>query len=109
MTRRTFRYTVEPALVRQKSRDFFWYSPVLNRQLRGCSAQAVVSPRDEADVVRVAAACFGTGCRSPRAAAARGITDRRCRCKAVIVLDMTALDAIEWQRPGMLRVGPAAS
>jgi FAD/FMN-containing dehydrogenase len=49
--------TIDPALVKQKSRDFFWYSPVLNRQLRHCTAQAVITPRDEADVVRVAAAC----------------------------------------------------
>jgi FAD/FMN-containing dehydrogenase len=51
-------HTTEPALVRQKSRDFFWYSPVLNRQLRGFSAQAMISPQNEVDVVRVAAACF---------------------------------------------------
>jgi FAD/FMN-containing dehydrogenase len=50
-------HTIESALARQKSRDFFWYSPVLNRQLRGCSGQAVVSPRDEAEVTPVAAAC----------------------------------------------------
>ncbi len=54
----TFRSLTEPALVRQKSRDFFWYSPVLNRQLRGCGAAGGDQPRDEADVVRVAAACF---------------------------------------------------
>ena len=37
------------ALVRQKSRDFYWYSPVLKQQLRGVSGDIVVAPRDEAE------------------------------------------------------------
>ena len=41
---------VEPQVVRRRSRDFFWYSPILNEQLRGKSAEVVVSPRSEADV-----------------------------------------------------------
>jgi FAD/FMN-containing dehydrogenase len=44
--------------MRQKSGNFFWYRPVLNRQLHDCSAEAVISPRDEADVIRIAAGCF---------------------------------------------------
>ncbi|HVY19034.1 MAG TPA: FAD-binding oxidoreductase [Bauldia sp.] len=47
-----------PAIVKQKSRDFFWYSPVLKRQLDHVSADIVVSPRDEGEVIRVLAACF---------------------------------------------------
>ena len=99
-------YTVEPALVRQKSRDFFWYSPVLNRQLRGCSAQAVVSPRDEADVVRVAAACFRHRVPITARGGGTGNYGQAVPLQGGVVLDMTALDTIEWQHPGMLRVGP---
>ena len=99
-------HTVEPALVRQKSRDFFWYSPVLNRQLRGCCAQAVVSPRHEADVVRVAAACFRHGVPITARGGGTGNYGQAVPLHGGVVLDMTGLDTIEWQRPGMLRVGP---
>jgi FAD/FMN-containing dehydrogenase len=47
-----------PALVKQKSRDFFWYSPILKRQLDAVTADLVVTPRTEADVVRVLRACY---------------------------------------------------
>lgn len=45
-------------LVQQKSRDFYWYSPVLKRQLEHVSGDLVVSPKSEAEVVRILAACF---------------------------------------------------
>jgi FAD/FMN-containing dehydrogenase len=47
-----------PALVRQKSRDFYWYSPVLKRELDAVVADLVVTPRDEAEVIRVLAAAY---------------------------------------------------
>ncbi|WP_306027868.1 FAD-binding oxidoreductase [Stappia sp. MMSF_3263] len=46
-----------PQIVRQKSRDFFWYSPVLKRQLEDVTADIVVNAKSEADVIRVLAAC----------------------------------------------------
>lgn len=49
--------TEDPALVRLKSRDFFWYSPILKAELRGKAADLVVMPRNEADVLRVAREC----------------------------------------------------
>ena len=45
-----------PAEVRLKSRDFFWYSPLLKETLGDKSADLVVCPHDEADVIRVARA-----------------------------------------------------
>lgn len=50
-----------PKIVQQKSRDFYWYSPVLKRQLDHVTADLIVSPKDEAEVVRVLAACHRHG------------------------------------------------
>jgi FAD/FMN-containing dehydrogenase len=47
-----------PQIVKQKSRDFFWYSPVLKRQLDHVTADAIVTPKTEAEVAEVLAACF---------------------------------------------------
>ena len=48
-------------IVQQKSRDFYWYSPVLKRQLDNVTADLVVSPKSEAEVVRVLATCHRHG------------------------------------------------
>eukprot|EP01035_Chromulina_nebulosa_P052930 gene52930-72244_t len=47
----------DQTVVRRRSRDFFWYSPVLNAQLNGKVADIIVAPRDEEEVIRVAATC----------------------------------------------------
>ncbi|MEM6637209.1 MAG: FAD-binding oxidoreductase [Pseudomonadota bacterium] len=44
--------------VRSKSRDFFWYSPVLKERLDHITADFVVSPRSEAEVVEVLRVCY---------------------------------------------------
>src|ERR1051325_6040448 len=50
-----------PLIVRQKSRDFSWFSPILARELENKLADLVVVPKTEADVIRVAAACARHG------------------------------------------------
>ncbi|MBL8576010.1 MAG: FAD-binding oxidoreductase [Mesorhizobium sp.] len=50
-----------PKIVQQKSRDFYWYSPVLKRQLDLVTGDFVVSPRTEGEVIRVLAACHKHG------------------------------------------------
>nr|WP_306269124.1 FAD-binding oxidoreductase [Pararhizobium sp. IMCC3301] len=46
------------AIVRQKSRDFFWYSPVLKRQLQEVTADLIAAPVNEAEVIHVLKTCF---------------------------------------------------
>lgn len=50
-----------PAAVRAKSRDFFWYSPVLKDRLDHVSADFVVMPGDQGEVMQVLAACHAHG------------------------------------------------
>ncbi len=48
----------KPASVKAKSRDFFWYSPVLKSRLDHLVGDFVVSPRNEAEVIEVLKVCF---------------------------------------------------
>ena len=50
-----------PALVKQKSRDFFWYSPILKRQLDHVVGDIVVSPTSEAQVLETLSAAHALG------------------------------------------------
>lgn len=46
-----------PSALRAKSRDFFWYSPVLKARLDHVQADFVVNPRSEAEVIEVLRVC----------------------------------------------------
>lgn len=50
-----------PALVKQKSRDFFWYSPTLKRQLETVTGDIVVSPKTRDEVIATLAAAHALG------------------------------------------------
>jgi FAD/FMN-containing dehydrogenase len=95
----------DPALVRQKSRDFFWYSPILKEQLKDRQADLVVCPRDEADVLRVARACVRHRVPLTARGGGTGNYGQAVPLAGGIILDMAALDRIEWLREGILRVG----
>jgi FAD/FMN-containing dehydrogenase len=95
--------TTDMQRVRLRSRDYFWYSPVLNAQLRGKSADVVVTPRDEADVVRVAAACWKHRVPLTPRGAATGNYGQAVPLEGGVLLDLTNMTAIEWQKPGVIR------
>jgi FAD/FMN-containing dehydrogenase len=95
----------DPKIVHKKSRDFFWFSPVLKRQLQDKLADIVVVPREEKDVIHVASAAARY--RVPITVRGGG-TGNYGQCVPVqggAVLDMSELNAIEWQKGALLRVG----
>jgi FAD/FMN-containing dehydrogenase len=94
--------------VRRRSRDFFWYSPVLNQQLHGLSAEIVVVPRDEADVIRVAAACARHRLPLTPRGAGTGNYGQAVPLAGGVLLDLTAMNAIREQRPAIVRAEPGA-
>ncbi|MCZ8098125.1 MAG: FAD-binding oxidoreductase [Burkholderiales bacterium] len=98
----------EPQVVRRRSRDFFWYSPILNEQLKDKSADVIVAPRDEADVIAVAAACAKHRVPLTVRGGGTGNYGQAVPLEGGVLLDVTALDRLEWQKPGVVRVGAGA-
>ena len=47
-----------PRIVQQKSRDHYWYSPRLKAELENVTADLVVSPRTQDEVVTVLRAAY---------------------------------------------------
>jgi FAD/FMN-containing dehydrogenase len=84
------------ALVRQKSRDFFWFSPILDRQYRRHSADILAMPRTEAEVVAIAAACAKLRIPIVSRGAGTGTYAQAVPERGGLLLDMSALDKVVW-------------
>ena len=98
----------EPALVRQKSRDFFWYSPILKARLNRMTADIVACPRDEADVVAVAAACARARVPLTARGGGTGNYGQAVPLEGGVVLDLLGMNRIVSLDDGMLTVEPGA-
>lgn len=96
----------EPARVRKRSRDFFWYSPVLDAQLKGLSADLLAEASTEAEVVAVASACARHGVPLTVRGGGTGNYGQAVPLQGGVVLDVSGLDRVEWHRDGVVRTGP---
>ena len=101
-------FITDRALVRQKSRDFFWYSPVLKRQLNGATADAVAMPRTEAEVIAVMRECYARNIPLTPRGAGTGNYGQAMPLQGGVVLDLTRLDQVLWCRPGVARIQAGA-
>jgi FAD/FMN-containing dehydrogenase len=102
------RYEDNPALVKQKSRDFYWYSPKLKRQLDTVTADIVVSPRSEAEVVQVLAAAFELGIPVTPRGTGTGNYGQAMPLSGGIVLDLSGFSRVKAIAPGRVVSEPGA-
>jgi FAD/FMN-containing dehydrogenase len=86
----------DPALLRQKSRDFYWYSPILKRQLDGKTADLIVVPRSIDEVVHTSAACARFGVPLVVRGGATGNYGQMVPLQGGVLLDMARLDRTRW-------------
>lgn len=97
-----------PALVKQKSRDFFWYSPVLKRQLDHVSADIVVSPTSEAQVLETLRACHAVGVPVTPRGTGTGNYGQAMPLSGGALLDLSGFDQVLDIAPGRYVAEPGA-
>lgn len=96
----------EPALVKQKSRDFYWYSPILKQQLRKTFGDLVVRPRDEADVIAFAREAVRRRLPVTVRGAGTGNYGQAMPLAGGIILEMMGMNRVLESGPGWVRVQP---
>ena len=97
-----------PVLVQQKSRDFYWYSPILKAQLAEVTADLVVTPQDEAEVRVALAAAHSLGIPVTPRGAGTGNYGQAMPLSGGIVLNMAEMNAIVAIGPGRVACEPGA-
>ena len=99
----------DAATLRLKSRDFFWFSPILRSELEGRVADIVVRPRDKRDLLRVAAASAKARLPLTVRGGGTGNYGQAVPLAGGVVLDMTGLDRLVRVKPGAARIEAGAT
>ena len=94
----------EGAELEAKSRDYYWYSPILKARLDDKRAGLIVRPRSEADVLRVAALCARHRVPLTPRGAGTGNYGQAVPLAGGVVLEMTAMNRIVSIEPNRARV-----
>ncbi|MBZ9985970.1 FAD-binding oxidoreductase [Mesorhizobium sp. BH1-1-5] len=97
-----------PAIVQQKSRDFYWYSPVLKAQLDHIKGDLIVTPKNEDEVTRVLAACHKHGVPVTPRGSGTGNYGQAMPLSGGVVLNLAEMNGIKTIAPGRVVTGPGA-
>ena len=97
-----------PKLVQQKSRDFYWYSPILRRQLDAVTGDIVVTPQSESEVVRVLAACHRHGVPVTPRGSGTGNYGQAMPLAGGVVLKLAEMNAMKTIETGRVVCEPGA-
>ena len=95
-----------PALVKQKSRDFYWYSPILKAQLDNVVGDLVVSPKSEEEVIRTLKVAFAHGVPVTARGGGTGNYGQCMPLSGGIVLNLMNMNKIKAIHPGRVIAEP---
>jgi FAD/FMN-containing dehydrogenase len=95
-----------PALVRQKSRDFYWYSPILKAQLENVTGDLVVSPKNEEEVIRTLKVAYAHGAPVTARGTGTGNYGKAMPLSGGIVLSLSNMNQVKSVGPGRVVAEP---
>lgn len=97
------RCEMTPSALRRKSRDYFWFSPVLKPQLDHVVGDLIAVPRDEDELLKVARFCVENGVPLTARGAGTGNYGQAMPLHGGIVVDLTGLSGVRWIKGGVVR------
>jgi FAD/FMN-containing dehydrogenase len=93
------RVIVNPQLVEQLSKDFYWYSPILRKQLDGKIGELVVQPQSAEEIQKLLRYCHVNSIPITGRGAGTGNYGQAVPLKGGIVLDLSRMDRIDQIQP----------
>lgn len=91
----TARVISKKELVERLSRDFYWYSPILRRQLDGKVGDLVVQPLSAAEIQNVMRYCYAENIPVTVRGAGTGNYGQAVPLEGGVILDLSKMDRIE--------------
>ena len=98
------RVLTQPQLVQRLSRDFYWYSPVLKKQLDGKVGEVVVQPLNSGEIVDILRYCHARDLPVTTRGAGTGNYGQAVPLHGGVVLDLARMDRIEAIQPNGVAV-----
>jgi len=96
-------WCLNPTEVKKKSLDYYWFSPVLRRQLEGKVADAVVRPRNVDELRDIVSGCVLENLPLTMRGGGTGNYGQAIPLEGGVVIDMTAFDQLLWLKHGVVR------
>jgi hypothetical protein len=93
------RVVTGPSVVEQLSRDFYWYSPVLRKQLDGKIGEIVVQPLNKQEIQNVLRFCHSRDIPVTTRGAGTGNYGQAIPLHGGVILDLMRMDTIEAIQP----------
>ncbi|MFK8183511.1 MAG: FAD-binding oxidoreductase [Phormidesmis sp.] len=97
-----------PNQVSKLSKDYYYFSPVLTQQLADKEGNIVVKPKNEAEVLQVAKACVEAKVPLTVRGAGTGNYGQAIPLAGGVILELSALSAVKWVKPGIACVEAGA-
>jgi len=102
------RWYDDPKYLNARSRDYFWYSPILNEQLDGQVGELVIVPQTQDEVIRAAAVVARHRVPLTLRGGGTGNYGQCVPLEGGVVMDLTRLDSVVEIRDGAVRVEAGA-
>jgi FAD/FMN-containing dehydrogenase len=96
-------WIADESRVDRLSHDFYWFSPVLKRELEPLRAHVVARPRTEDEIRAVVASCARLGVPITARGSGTGNYGQCIPLHGGVLLDLSGYNQFLWQRAGVMR------